>query len=285
MSNEITASGIMSFTNFSEAMKCAEIVAKSSFCPKSYLEVKGIKRNYNDVVADILVAWQLGAEVGLKPMQALQNVSVVNGKSTVWGDAALALCRASGELEYCKETFDETTYTATCEVKRKNEIVVRNFSKEDAIKPGLWGKTGPWSTYPKRMLQIRARSFTLRDLFPDKLSGLITTEEAMDYPIDVAAPVPICETVKAKIIQNRPEPITALPVVEAPKPEPMSEAALIKLTDALDSFKHQVEINKSIDKALDYYGVEFMSELTEEQGQVILKRLTEKYGVNNEQNT
>jgi hypothetical protein len=38
---------------------------------------------------------------------------------------------------------------------------------------------------------MRARGFALRDAFPDVLKGLITSEEAEDYPVDVhPAPVP-----------------------------------------------------------------------------------------------
>jgi hypothetical protein len=35
---------------------------------------------------------------------------------------------------------------------------------------------------------MRARGFALRDAFPDVLKGLITVEEAQDYPDDTAAP-------------------------------------------------------------------------------------------------
>jgi hypothetical protein len=32
------------------------------------------------------------------------------------------------------------------------------------------------------MMQMRARGFALRDAFPDVLKGMITAEEAQDYP-------------------------------------------------------------------------------------------------------
>lgn len=38
------------------------------------------------------------------------------------------------------------------------------------------------------MMQMRARGFALRDAFPDVLKGMITAEEAQDYP-DEAKPV------------------------------------------------------------------------------------------------
>ncbi len=64
------------------------------------------------------------------------------------------------------------------------------LTHKDAKRAGLWGKGGPWTAYPKRMLQMRARGFALRDAFPDVLKGMISVEEAQDYP-DEAKPVPV----------------------------------------------------------------------------------------------
>jgi len=58
---------------------------------------------------------------------------------------------------------------------------VRKFSVEDAKKANLWGQN-TWKNYPKRMLQMRARGFTLRDCFPDALRGLYLVEELQDMP-------------------------------------------------------------------------------------------------------
>jgi len=41
------------------------------------------------------------------------------------------------------------------------------------------------------MLQLRARGFALRDAFPDVLKGLVTAEEAQDYPTTPATPEPV----------------------------------------------------------------------------------------------
>jgi hypothetical protein len=53
---------------------------------------------------------------------------------------------------------------------------------DDAKAAGLQGKQGPWTQYPKRMRQMRARAFALRDVFPDVLRGLPVAEEVMDIP-------------------------------------------------------------------------------------------------------
>jgi hypothetical protein len=76
--------------------------------------------------------------------------------------------------------------TAHCLVKRRYnedmEETVATFSVMDAKQARLWGKQGPWQQYPKRMLAMRARGFAIRDAFPDAMKGMITAEEAQDYP-------------------------------------------------------------------------------------------------------
>src|SRR5206468_516947 len=54
----------------------------------------------------------------------------------------------------------------------------------DAKKAKLWNKVGPWTEYPQRMLQMRARGFGARDGYPDVLRGLISAEEAADIPFE-----------------------------------------------------------------------------------------------------
>lgn len=181
MKNEITttfgpSAGLMP-KSLDEAMRFCEMLASSDVIPKQYKGKPG----------DILVAIEWGMEVGLKPMQALNNIAVINGRPSIWGDSALALVRASGKMEYIDESFDGDT--AICRVKRRGEPeTVRTFSMEDAKKAGLLNKPGPWQQYPRRMLQMRARSWALRDVFPDVLSGIAIAEEAQDVVISEASP-------------------------------------------------------------------------------------------------
>lgn len=155
-----------------EAMQFAKLLAGSSIVPKDYQGNPG----------NILVAVQWGAEIGLAPLQAMQSIAVINGRPSIWGDAMLALVRASGLLVSLDEEIGDTL--ARCTVRRRGdaEDVVREFSMEDAKRAGLSGKSGPWQQYPKRMLQLRARAYALRDAFPDVLRGVHIAEEAQDIP-------------------------------------------------------------------------------------------------------
>lgn len=162
--------------NMTEAMEFSKLIAGTSLVPKSYRDKDG-KVN----PGDILIAVAMGNEVGLKPLQAIQNIAVINGQPTIWGDAMKALCEASGQLEYCVETWDEKTKTATCKVKRKGKPErVETFSMADAVAADL-AKKDTYVKYPKRMCGARCRSWGLRGEFSDILKGLQCREEVEDY--------------------------------------------------------------------------------------------------------
>ncbi len=172
---------------FEQGMKLAELVAGTGFAPKTY---KGKPE-------ECLMAMMAGNEVGLGPMASLQNIAVINGYPSVFGDAALALVKASSDYEFLHETFSEDGKTAICQAKRKGEQEsVRTFSMEDAAKAGLLNKDGPWKQYTKRMLQMRARAWAIRDVWPHVLKGLSIKEEIQDIsdPVNVtpnAEPEPL----------------------------------------------------------------------------------------------
>lgn len=151
----------------------ATMVSQSGFAPK------GMERPQS-----IAVAIQLGLELGLAPMAALQNIAVINGRPGIFGDAALALVLASGLCEYHRETYEGEgeTRKAICTTKRKDspDPLTSSFSVADAKRAKLWGKSGPWTDYPDRMLRFRARGFNLRDNFADVLKGFRTVEEVRD---------------------------------------------------------------------------------------------------------
>lgn len=184
MSNELTTE-LTSHGNRGLVLSSMEEMWRFATClAKSGLAPKGV-----DKPEAILIALQMGAELGLSPMASVQNVAVINGRPSLWGDALLAVCQASNSFDH--ETFSEAItedvkngLTAICTVRRlpAGKPITRTFSMDDAKKASLAGKTGPWSQYPRRMLQMRARSWALRDAFADLLRGFVAAEEAQDMP-------------------------------------------------------------------------------------------------------
>lgn len=161
--------------NYKELLDYATVISKSSICPKCFAGRPG----------DVLVAIQMGAELGLAPMQAIQNMAIINGKPSVYGDMALALIKTHQDFVEIKEWSEGdislANFKASCEISRRgNPTITRSFSMQQAKTAKLWGKTGPWTDYPERMFQMRARSFAMRDQFPDALKGLSIVEDIQE---------------------------------------------------------------------------------------------------------
>lgn len=216
------------------AMEMANLLAKSNMVPKDYIGNPG----------NIIVAIQWGAEIGLPPLQAMQNLAVINGRPALWGDAVMALVRGSGLLEDFRE--EVTDQGATCTVKRRGEQPVsRHFSVEDAKKAGLWGKQGPWQQYPKRMLQMRARSWAIRDVFTDVLKGINIKEVLEDDEVKHMGQAEIIpngqpaasrtDDIKAKLAARKaatPQPAQVMADGEAMKALPDLPMVLTLIRDA-----------------------------------------------------
>jgi len=177
--NQISKQGGSGFSlspqNLDEAMRMADMLSKSGMVPNQY----------QNRPQDTLVAMMMGSEIGLNPIQSLQNIAVINGKPSIYADALLALVQNHPKFGGHEEEFDDSSMTATCTVWRKGDDKKHTvtFSKADAELAMLWNKPGPWKQYPKRMLMWRARGYALRDKFADALGGLITAEEAQDIPV------------------------------------------------------------------------------------------------------
>ncbi len=171
----------LALQTFDDAWRFWQMVAKTEFAPK----------DFRGKPEACMLAGQHAAEIGIGPMQGLQCIAVINGRPSIWGDAALALVQSSHVCEWVTEQVegDGDAMVATCTAKRRGypQATTVQFSVVDAKKAGLWGKSGPWTQYPRRMLQLRARGFALRDAFPDVLKGLVTAEEAQDYPANEPA--------------------------------------------------------------------------------------------------
>ena len=159
-------------TSIEETFRLATAISKSGLAPSTLRNPEAI-----------MVAIMQGLELGLPPMMALNKIAVVNGRPTLWGDAVPALLW-SKNFKLDESVSDNV---ATCTVTRPDgHKVTRTFSEADARKAGLWGKAGPWTQYPNRMLQMRARGLAARDGAADALSGLYITEELQDAePIDI----------------------------------------------------------------------------------------------------
>lgn len=204
---EIAVRGFMNPVTVQEGIELAGWIAKSDLAP----------RDYKDKPQNVLIAMQMGFEVGLSPMQAIQNIAVINGRPSIWGDAMLGICQNHRDFESIDEN-QSTNEKGVCIVKRRGmEPQTRTFTVQDAQKAGLWGKSGPWQTAPTRMLKLRARAFALRDTFADALRGLQSAEEQRDV-VETTATVERVEVAQPQRTSMKVELGANGPVVKVEEP-------------------------------------------------------------------
>jgi hypothetical protein len=202
-------------------------------------------------MAQASMAIMHGMECGIPPMQALQNISVINGKCTIWGSLVPALILAAGHS--LTETYEgmpgTDDFKAVCRITRCDrpaELAVTEgeFSIKDAKDARLWSpddkvtryrkdrtsyqieNDSPWHCYWKRMLQMRARG-RASDGVADVLRGLSIREEAEDFvrqqtrditpASDVAQSAPVSNGARRRLAPPPPPP-PAAPIARDPEP-------------------------------------------------------------------
>tara|TARA_R110000822_G_scaffold310340_2_gene442673 strand:+ start:3094 stop:3924 length:831 start_codon:yes stop_codon:yes gene_type:complete len=243
--------------HFTHYMAVADFLSKSSMVPKGM----------TNKPADILIAMEMGLQLGIPMMQAIQDIAVINGKPCMYGDGLLAVVQGHKDYEWIQESVINDV--ATCTIKRKHhEPHSVSFSKEDAKKASLWGKSGPWTQYPDRMLKMRARGFCIRDIFSDALRGIKTDEEVNDYQID-AKPVKSTASDALKDLltkkKSAPEPIKTIVLATV---EQIEE---IKTLIADKDFSQQ-----RIDAACKHYNVNDIYTLDYHQANDFISQLNKK---------
>jgi hypothetical protein len=157
----------------------ATAVVKGGMAPKSMTKPE-----------QVLIALQMGAELGLTPMMSLKTIAVVNGTPSVWGAGVPALCMNHPLFESLKEEWSGQGETRKCTVtmRRKNnpEPTIRTFGYTDAKRAGLLSRD-TYKNYPDRMYQCRARAWAANDCFPDAMMGLSVAEEVQDLAFSQTA--------------------------------------------------------------------------------------------------
>lgn len=162
-------------TNYEELYKLVDILLKTEFIHSYY-------RNSRESLA---IAILFGMEIGLPPIASARNIIIVDGQPTISEDAILSLIYSSNLMGNYEQHYEgkeeDNTLKSIVRISRKDNpiAITSEFSMEDAKKANLLNKP-IWKQYLRRMLLHRARSFALRDCFPNVLKGLRTREEMED---------------------------------------------------------------------------------------------------------
>lgn len=175
-----------------ERMAYARALSQSGLIPRAFRSQRPGEDGVRETTANVLLATELGRELGLSPLQALTSVNVVEGRPGLGAEAQLARILDAGHDAWIDEASDGTQATVhgvryhDGEPGRQQSFT---YTLEDAQRAGLCrivdgraharSKSGnplPWETATPDMLVWRATTRMGKRMFPDVVRGLAVSD-------------------------------------------------------------------------------------------------------------
>lgn len=121
-----------------------------------------------------------GASMGMKPIQSINGIAMINGHPTLHSDSIPCVVMASGLVTGMKYEFkgEGDNLSCTFYIRRKGveEYQEWTYSMEDARKAGVLSNP-VWKNHTRKMLFNRARTWCMRNTFPDVIGNIYTPDE------------------------------------------------------------------------------------------------------------
>lgn len=250
----------------------------------------------------VLMAIQAGRELGMKPIESINGMMVINGQIKLWGTA---LTGRITQLGYKIKWGECTAQNASVSVIDPDgvETGVETYTIEDAKTAGLLGKQN-WRGHAKTMLRWRVLSNCIKFNFPHLLQGysLVEDDDNVDHiqgekeivQQDNASQLlnkkkaepekSEPKTVEAEVAEEPKEesaPVEGEVVSEEKKEEPKAEEkkelTVGDIPDEAEKIRALMTKAKSQEDAvLKHYGVDKLENMTSNQAIDLCKKLNEK---------
>lgn len=217
-----------------------------------------------------------GAELGLNPIQSLQQIFVVHGTPAIYARTMVALVKRAG---YIVETVAESDQAVTVRATDPRTGVVEEseWTIERATKAG-YTKNQKYETDPRAMLWAKAATTVCRRIAPDVLLGIAHTREELELDQPQVAPRRVANTagrgvsglkaaLAAPVVDATEEPQAqpAEPEAKAPASAPQKATAEAPITAAQLKKLHVVLQKEGLterDTALEWLSTQVGRDLT-----------------------
>lgn len=154
-----------------DQIKFAEALAQAKLLPAAY-------RNQP---ANVLLAMQYGDALGIPPIQAINDIHIIEGKPTASANLLASLVRRAGHKLRIREEGEGNSLKVTATLIRADDPEFpfeATWTLAKAKDAGLLGK-GVWKQYPGQMLRSRAITEVCRQGAGDALFGVIYDPEEL----------------------------------------------------------------------------------------------------------
>lgn len=198
-----------------------------------------LPKSYRDKPGNVLLAVEFGESLGLAPVQAIQQLHVIEGQPTCKPSLMVSLVRRAGHTFRISVVYDEkdkakTNPTAIAQIWRSDDPKFEYRSEWTLARAATAGLSGRdmWKKYPQAMLKARATSEVCRDACPEALCGVLYTPEELGAEVVTEDGDVVTVGRASKMKDIKPDSVTVVqaePVkVEAVEAEPVEEAQVIE---------------------------------------------------------
>jgi hypothetical protein len=168
---------LMNYSNqhvsLQDKVQYAERLASASLLPAAYKKQP----------ANVLLAMEMGDAMGIPPIQAINEIHVIEGKPSASANLIGAMVRRAGH----KLRVQGDDQSATAQIIRADDpdfTFEVTWTLERAKNAGLLSGKNNWAKYPAAMLKARAITEVARAATPDALYGVIYTPEELGATVN-----------------------------------------------------------------------------------------------------
>lgn len=133
---------------------------------------------YRGKAGNAAAAILLGMELGLEPIQSLQNIFVVGGKPAMYARTAVALVKAQGIVVQTVESSDQAV-TVSATDPRTGQVETSTWDLGRAERAGYLNNK-KYNSDPQAMLYAKAAMEVCRKIAPDVLMGIPYAREELE---------------------------------------------------------------------------------------------------------
>lgn len=164
-----------------EAMQTAKQLA-DALC-----ETDLVPQTYRGKPGNGAAAILYGAELGLNPIQSLQQIFVVHGSPAIFARTAVALLKSRAGIVVQTISSNDDSVTVSATDPSTGQVETSTWDIKRAERAGYTGNK-KYSTDPQAMLYAKAAMEVCRKIAPDVLLGIPYSREELELEQAVAAP-------------------------------------------------------------------------------------------------
>ncbi|EHI13180.1 hypothetical protein [Mycolicibacterium thermoresistibile] len=177
----------MASESIGQLMQHAQAMSAAKQLGDALSQTDMVPKDYKGKPANAAAAILYGAELGLNPIQSLQQVFVVHGQPAIYARTAVALVKRAGVVVETVSSTDEAV-TVRATDPRTGQVEESTWDIPRAKRAG-YTSNKKYETDPQAMLYAKAAMEVCRRIAPDVLLGIPYAREELELELAQQQPM------------------------------------------------------------------------------------------------